>query len=317
MSNTLEATLRALIEPERQALSDLVFNHLKRTVERFLEKRLPDKTEYDVLKPHGGRVPGLREATNYAEAEAAMHRASGYGRNREPWAVEWRPDGDDRLRKTADETAEQYIQTFLTRALEKLTPVTDRRPGYTIEKPDGRLGSGTWVGSLRLELPGLTGFTFRLKIITNFTKYGDAYAQYPCTVHDAVLEAGGKPAGASIEEVWASVGYVPPPKPEGPPRKRWTKLVSGSVVEHNGRKILLHTPGEAKKQNIPADAAQVARIEAWYAGAGVEHVDGRVESVKWPEARKAAFLELERQVSDAQAKRAIRQAAFDHFFPAS
>jgi len=300
----LEATLRSLIEPEREAFVELVFNQLKRGVTSFLERRLPNKTEYEVLRPHGGQVPGLREATNYAEAEAAMWRTM-RARERGPWDVEWRPDADEQLRKLATQTAEFYIQTFLSRALAKLTPVVERRPGSTVVKGRGRLAGGAWLGVLLFRFPDGTDFEVRLQIKTNFTKYGKPYGQYPCTVHGAFT---------CIEDLWKSVGYVPPRRPEGPPRKRWTKVVSGSVVEHEGRPVLLQTPGQLKKLGIPADAPQIARIEASTHYGHVEHVDGRVDKIKWPEMRREAFLQIEQQVSYDQARRRMREAAFEHFF---
>lgn len=301
----LEATLRSLIEPERETFVTLVFDQLKRGIASFLERRLPNKTEYEVLQPHGGHVPGLREATNYIEAERAMFRKSCSPKNREPWSVEWRPDADAQLKKLAEETAEYYIQTFLSRALAKLSPVTDRRPGYTVVKGRGHLASGAWLGVLLFALPDGTRFEVRLQVKINFTKYGKPYGQYPCTVHGAFK---------SIEEVWKSVGYTPPPKPEGPPRKRWTKVVSGSVVEFNGRPVLIQTPGQLKKLGIPAEAPQIARIEASTHYGHIEYVDGRTDKVKWPDGRREAFMEIERHMSYDTARRHMREAAFEHFF---
>lgn len=301
----LETTLRSLIEPERESFAAMIFDHLKRGIESFLERRLPNKTEHEVMGPRGGEVPGLREATNYAEAEAAMWRTQKWAKEREPWAVEWKADGLANLHKMAERKAEEYIQTFLSRSLAKLQPVVDRVPDYMVVKGRGRLAGGAWLGVLLFRFPDGTGFEVRLQIKTNFTKYGDAYGQYPCTVHGAFT---------SIEELWTSVGYVPPPKPEGPPRKRWTKIVSGSVVEHNGRPVLIHTPGQLKKLGIPADVPQIARIEAWSQCGSVEYVDGRSDRVKWPESRQEAFKEMERHVGYDTARRRMREAAFEHFF---
>ena len=305
----LESDLRSMIEPERVQFVELIYNHLKESIDCFLEKRKPNKTLYDLYHRNDIIILGLREATNYYEAQSAMWRRDGSIKVHPEWTVEYRPDGLDALKKMAERTAEDYIQTFLARTMSKLTPVVERKPDFTMTKVS--------AGYLRFYFGPHMRFRCQLQIKTNYTKFGHPYAQYPCTFHDAVLSPDSKPCGVSIEDIWASVGYVPPPTPSGPPRKRWSKVVSGSVVEWEGKPVFIKTPGQLKKLGIPADVPQLARIEANGVYGRIEYVDGTMDHFKWTNEEKAKYdaVETDWNAGYDAAKRLRMDATFQHFYP--
>lgn len=330
---TLEADLRAMIEPERANFVELVYGQFKRVLDSFLEERKPNLYLEEVYTSQYFRFTpdGLREATNYYEESAKIHQQLHYRpikpEVRPHWEVGYKPGAKKILRHLAETVAEDYINTFLTRALEKLGPVVERKPNYKASKPEsvtftGRFEGGAWTGYLLFEWLDSVKFVAKLKIITNFSVRGKAFAQYPMTFHNCALDPTAEQEGrlglASIEQIWESVGYAPPKKPEGPPRKRWAKLVSGSVVEVNGRPVLLHTAGEGKKLGVPADAPQIARLEAWATGARLERVDGTTASFKYDLVERDKFIAVEQDYnlksSYAVASRMRQDYAFAEFF---
>lgn len=300
-TEALEAQLRELIEADRAAFVAYFAGRIRRGLERFLEDREGKKLAYEVYPDHQ-EPTGLREATDYRQAEAAYFEATHGIRvkldARQPWAVTFRPDADAAILKIAEQQAEDQIRTFLTRALEKLGPVVEGDPQYdATRKGQGRLNGAAWVGEMAFHFVGMK-FVARLKVILNWSAKGNPYHQYPMTFHNFTFDAGyGTPvrseASISIEEIWAAVGYTPPPTPPAMAR-RWKKLVTGAVVLVAGKPTLVESPSAAKKSGIPEDAEQVARIESVNVSKnpykGNPRISGRIE---WAADGKGKHIELE------------------------
>ncbi len=315
----LERDLRSLIETDRAALVDSIARCNHKIVDGFLSQRNDRLFLQDYYGPVRYRTAPLDvicEGTDYDAAVARFHRdhlrstyRPGKPETYPAWVVIKRADADQRLTRLAEVEAELYIQTFLSRALAKLGPVAESAPGYRVERIAALSGfsGGTWTGWLEFSWPDGRRFACQLKIITNW-RDNRPYAQYPATIHQAVLTVGAKPAGASIDDVWKAFSAEAPAAQ--PRRPRWTKLVKGSVVEVDGRFHLIKTPGQLKKQGLPVDAPQVARID----GHGhVDFADGTTRNIEWTSEQKQAFLHETRFDFDA-ARWKRTQWAFDTVF---
>jgi hypothetical protein len=248
---SLETTLRELVERDRATLATLFFTRFKRNIQNFIVQRGPRQTEYSFWE---GYIPFLRDVTNYKEW---IHRSL-------PFEVRFNDDADQKLMKFADAEATACIDTFVARAKSKLQPFIDRVESYSLSVNSFSSGftRGAWTGQLLLLSP-VTNATITLKIITNFSKFGEPYAQYPMTFGN----------GLSVEGLWALVGYK---APKAPPAPRWKKLVPGSVVLVDGSPLLIQSP-----KNFTGTAKQVARIEASETGYRIERADRSVLQHKW------------------------------------
>lgn len=225
-----------------------------------------------------------------------------------------KPDAPAIILGLATKEVEAIVLTFLTRAREKLGPVVERKSGIKMEKAGSRGGfeRGAWTGHIVFTFDDGTGFVATMKVITNFTKHGRSYGQYPMTFHEVRFGEDEPKSMASIEEIWASVGYVPPTPVRKP---RWSKIVPGCVVMHEGKRVFIPTPGVAKKLGITDEAEQIARIEAGGTSCFVEHADGRTEKYKYTAEDVIPFQALDREGSYNKASAARRDFAFRHFFP--
>lgn len=318
----LETQLRELIDTDRVQMVDYEFRYMKRQLERFLELRKPNKTPYDIYHAPAFPPDGIYSATTYDEAYKALGwQASSNVRNRPAFDVEFKPDADKTIRQLAEKEVEAMVVTFVNRAMDKLGPVVDVVPGLKMKKESrpNAFMQGAWVGYIGFEFESGLKFTAELKVIQNRSKHGKLFAQYPMTFYDATLpDSGGDfltKKATSIEDIWASIGYVPPPPT---PRPRWSKLVGGSVVKHDGKVVFIGTPGVAKKLGIPQYAEQIARIESNEYGCYIEHADGTKDKHKYTEAELALFSEAEGEYPNknySKGTEARRQFAFKKFFP--
>jgi hypothetical protein len=314
----LQQSLRDLIETERVALVEFYAAKFRTGVARFLEHRQPNQTIHDVYREEIQTPLGIREATDHDDAFAAL----GNDRylpvlRRPPFVVQLRPDADAILHAIAERQVEGLIQTFITRATEKLGPVVERRPSFDTIKIAGDFRRGLWTGRIKFNFSNGLEFTAELKIVANVSKYGRPFAQYPMTFYNAFLHPHlhdtvvFEKKTASIEEIWAAVGYVPATPA---PKPRWTKLVSGSVVRIEGRCVLVGTPKQAKTLGIPDDAEQIARIDVFHRSYSVEYADGRRDRRSFTDTEMFEINGIEDgSYSKAQARR--RCIAFAHFFP--
>ena len=321
----LEEKLRALVEPERVHFVEMFSVVIKKTLNAFLERRKPNLFLYDIYKVYY-EPTGLRSATDYHERSKDWHENYQAGLDYNyfkpetypAWEVTFKPDADAQIKKIAQQQAEDLIRVFINRARSKLDPIVDRRSNYTVDKlennPPNYGNPGLWTGELQFHFVDGPRFIGRLQIKTNYTKFGDPYFQYPMTFHDVACQ-DEKAASASIEEIWGMVGYNPPPIPIGPPRKKWSKLVGGSVVLHEGKHVLLTTPGIIKKLGIPATAEQVARINAGSTGAYIEYIEGNTDNFKWTIEQRDAFIKMESNGNWNKASAERKLTAFNHYFP--
>lgn len=247
---SLETTLRELVEQDRAVLATLFFERFKRNIQSFIVGRGPRQTEYSFWE---GYIPFLRDVTNYKEW---THRSL-------PFEVRFNDDADQKLMKFADAEATASIDTFVARAKSKLQPFVDRVESYSLSVTSvSGFRRGAWTGHLLLVSP-VTNTSITLKIITNFSKFGEPYSQYPMTFGN----------GLSLEGLWALVGYK---APKAPPAPRWKKLVPGSVVLVDGSPLLIQSP-----KNFTGTAKQIARIEAFETGYRIERADRSVVQHKW------------------------------------
>jgi hypothetical protein len=317
---SLEAALLELIEAERQSFVKLFSERVEKRVAHFLEKRGPNETPEDFYRAFG--VPeGIREATDCHDALQRLYQTGDRGfarftkQNRPPYVISLRPDAADRIRAIAERQAEEVLRAFINRALEKLGPVVDRKGGFTVNKHTAhhsgfRQGVGHWEGSLTLEFDDSTKLNATLSIITNYTKYHVPYGQYPMRFFDCVLVPGEAPGAASIEEIWASVGYVLPPKAK---KARWGKVVSGSVLKADGKFYLLSGPSGLKKLGL-TDYEQVARITRREKGALVEYADTTRKFYELTASEQARIEEVEKAYQHNLADIERRRFAFNALF---
>jgi hypothetical protein len=293
-----------------------------------------------VLKIHevyeGYEPIGIRETTDYTQAEAAFCQKFPYcikPADREAWPVGYRNGASEIITKLATEQAEAQIQAFISRARAKLDPVAKRAGEYRVRKMgDGGLQGSVWVGELQFSFlggekgvgKGLT-FTARFKVITNFSKHGKPYGQYPITFHDLVHTADAPiMTSASIEDLWRMVNYKAAPAAQEP-IQRWKKLVAGSVVLIDGQPTLIESPSRAKALGIADDTPQIARIESVIvdghnrtnfpsARGRIDHADGRRERITLERDFAATAFALEDagkyNQAVAEGRRLIFAAAF-------
>jgi hypothetical protein len=317
----LQLQLREMIEADREQIVAYYAKWFKAGIEHFLKNRQPNLAPQEVYDRNKGEEQpiGIFEATTFAEAfEALGHKRYNNKVNRPAFEVTFKPNADEIINKLAAKEVEQMVLTFLGRATQKLGPLVERSPDYKMTRcgTQGGFSGGAWVGMIDFLFKDGVNFIATMKVITNFTKYGKPYGQYPMTFHEVRFGPMEEPVGmASIEELWAGVGYVPPPPQK---RARWSKLVGGSVVIHEGKRVFISTPGVAKKLNVPQTADQIARIEANETWCHVEYADGTKGKHKYSEDELKLFSEAEGVYPNknyAKGTEARRKFAYETFFP--
>jgi hypothetical protein len=191
----LETELRDLIEQERVAFVEMFSKQIRQGIDSFLERRKPNLYLSDVY--HNFVPPGLMEATNVREAEAAFRKQIMYRylspADRPHFEVSLLLDADEQIRKIAERQAEDMIQTFVHRVMSKLGPVVNTKSDFQIERIQGRgLSGGAWEGDLRFTFEDGTYFSANLKIITNYSKFHVPFGQYPMRFYDCSLMDTGR-----------------------------------------------------------------------------------------------------------------------------
>jgi hypothetical protein len=310
----LETEIRALIEPERQSFVTLFAERIERQIAHFLMKREPNQTLEEFYRNSSFGMPeGIRESL-MMDPEGIRNRH--IKKDRRPAFPYYRNvKATEIIQKIAERNADDVLAAFINRALHKLGPVVERKGLFTVAKiTDGRSefdrAIGHWEGLLTLVFEDGTQFSATLTIITNFSKFGKPFGQYPMRFFNCVLSSDAESGAASIEEIWGSVGYV-----EAPPVKkpRWAKVVSGSVLLANGSHYLVSSPGKLAKLGL-TDYEQVARIEHQSYGARVEYQDGTVKRHEFTEDEKAKIEALERDCKFTKATEKRRELAFQALF---
>jgi hypothetical protein len=312
----LETEIRALIEPERQSFMTIFAEGIEHQIDYFLASRRPNQTLEEFYR-NFGMPEGVRESL-VMDPEGVRNRH--IQKDRPAFPYHRHEQADEIIRRISERNADDVLAAFINRVMHKLSPVVARKGDFTVAKTTDSLSRferarGCWEGVLSLVFEDGTKFSARLTIITNFTKFGKPFGQYPMRFFDCVLvphdehtivESGA----ASIEEIWASVGYVLPPPTKKP---RWAKVVSGSVLLANGTHHLVSSPGKLKKLGL-VDYEQVARIEVQSYGARVEYQDGMVKRYEFTEDEKAQVEALERAYKYNKATEKRRELVFQGLF---
>jgi hypothetical protein len=292
----LETEIRALIEPERQSFVTIFAERIERQIANFLANRKPSQTLEEFYRSYG-MPEGVRESL-VMDPEAVRDRRLWGKRpeDRPAFSYHRHEQADAIIRSISERNANDVLAAFISRALHKLSPVVERKGDFTVAKTTDHFSkferaTGYWEGVLSLVFEDGTKFSATLTIITNFSKFGKPFGQYPMRFFDCVLVPGADGFGAaSIEEIWASVGYVPAPPAK---KSRWSKVISGSVLLANGTYHLVSSPGKLKKLGL-TDYEQVARIGDQTWGGRVEYQDGTAKRYSFTEDEKAQLEALEK-----------------------
>jgi hypothetical protein len=309
----LETEVRALVEPERQSFVTLFSERIERQVAHFLTERKPNQTLEEFYRNSSFGTPeGVRESL-VIDPEGARNRH--IRKDRPDFLYHRDEKATEIIQKIAERSADDVLAAFINRTLQKLGPVVERKSGFKVSKTTDRLSgfekaTGHWEGILYLAFEDGTMFSASLKIITNYSKLGKPFGQYPMRFFGCVLYPGNGSCPASIEEIWASVGYVPPSPAKSP---RWAKVVSGSVLLANGTHYLVSSPGKLKKLGL-TDYEQVARIHNQSWGARVEYNDGTEKKYRFTEGELDQLKELESEYKFNQALTRRREFAFQALF---
>lgn len=313
----LETAIRALIEPERQSFVTLFAERIERQITHFLASRKPNQALEDFYGRSFGVPEGVRESLVMDLEAARTHHLWRNWADSPVFSYYRHEKAGEIIQQISERNANDVLAAFINRTLYKLSPVVMRKDNFTVEKiTDCSSGFdravGNWEGILSLVFEDGTKFSASLTIITNFSKFGKPFGQYPMRFSDCVLVPGTESGAASIEEIWGSVGYVPPPPTKKP---RWAKVVSGSVLLANGTHYLVSSPGKLKKLGL-TDYEQVARIEIQSYGARVEYNDGTVKRHEFTEEEKAQIEALERaykfNLAATKRRELVFQALFDN-----
>jgi hypothetical protein len=307
----LQIEIRALVEPERQSFVTLFSERIERSIAYFLAKRQPNETLEDFYR-NVGLPEGVRESL-VMDPEGVKTRH--LRKDRPAFPYHRHEKATEIIQKISERNADDVLAAFINRALHKLGPVVERKAGFTVDKTTYissgyERANGYWEGVLSLVFEDGTRFSASLTIITNFSKFGKPFGQYPMRFFGCVLSPGAESGAASIEEIWGSVGYV-----EAPPAKkpRWAKVVSGSVLLANGMHHLVSTPSKLAKMGL-ADYEQVARIEAQSYGGRIEYQDGTVKRHQFTEDEQAQIKALEKAGQYNQATAKCRELVFQAMF---
>jgi hypothetical protein len=312
----LEAEIRDLIEPERQSFVAIFSERIERQINHFLAKRKPNQfLEEFYLSVEGGIPEGVRESLILDEQVVRERRFYIRDKNRADFGYHRSEQADAIIRKIAERNADDVLQTFISRTMSKLSHVVARKGDFTVVKNTaGHSGyaraAGHWEGVLVIDFEDGTSLSANLTIITNFSKYGRPFGQYPMRFFNCVLSPGAAYTASSIEEIWASVGYVPAPPSKKP---RWAKVVSGSVLLANGTHHLVATPSKLAKMGL-TDYEQVARIETFDHHARIEHQDSRVERYNFTEGERAQLEALEKAYKFTKATALRKELTFQALF---
>jgi hypothetical protein len=309
----LEAEIRELVESERQSFVTLFSERIERQIANFLGTRRPNQTLEEFYSM--GMPEGVREAL-VMDPEAVKARILWRNRKDRPAFLYHRHErADEIIRTISERNAEFVLAEFINRALHKLGPVVERKADFKIMTRTAtgsgfERATGNWEGMISLAFEDGTQLCATLMIITNFSKFGKPFGQYPMRFYGCVLTPGVEAGSASIEEIWASVGYVEPPPTKKP---RWAKVVSGSVLLANGTHYLVSSPGKLKKLGL-TDYEQVARIQDQSWGARVEYNDGDVKKYKFTDEELVQLQAMEKNYKFNQALAKRRELAFQALF---
>jgi hypothetical protein len=312
----LETEIRALIEPERQSFVTLFAERIERQIANFLEKRQSNQTLGSFYRQSG--IPeGVSESLEVDRESAKNHYFWPNQADRPAFQYHRHEKASEIIQRISERNANNVLAAFINRTLSKLGPVVERKGSFTVAKNTDRYSGfdravGNWEGILSLVFQDGTKLSARLTIITNFSKFGMPFGQYPMRFFDCVLDstADGRMDAASIEEIWASVGYVLPPPAKKP---RWARVVSGSVLLANGVHYLVLSTGKFKKLDL-VDYEQVARIETQDDSARVEYQDGTVTRYKFTKEDKVQIEFWESQYKFNKATEKRRELVFQALF---
>ena len=309
----LEAEIRALVEPERQSFVTLFSQRIESQIANFLAKREPNQTLEEFYRNSMFGIPeGVRESL-VMDPEGVRNRHLRKDRPAFPYHRHER--ATEIIQKISERNANDVLLAFIHRTLEKLGPVVERKADFQVSKSTDRFSgfekaTGHWEGALYLVFGDSTQFSATLKIITNYSKFGKPFGQYPMRFFGCRLSPGTEFCSASIEEIWASVGYVPAPPAKKP---RWAKVVSGSVLLANGTYHLVSSPGKLNKLGL-VNYEIVARIHDQTWGARVEYNDGTDKKYRFTEDQLAQLKALEAAYKFNQALAKRREFTFQALF---
>jgi hypothetical protein len=309
----LETEIRGLVEPERQSFVTLFSERIERNIAHFLEKREPNQFLEEFYRNSSFGIPEGVQESLVADPEGVKNRY--IRKDRPAFTYSRHEKAGEIIQKISERNADDVLQTFISRAMSKLSYVVARKGGFTAAKATaGHSGyaraAGHWEGVLVLDFEDSTSLSANLTIVTNFSKFGKPFGQYPMRFFNCILSPGAAYTAASIEEIWASVGYVPASPTKKP---RWAKVVSGSVLLANGTHHLVPSPGKLKSLSL-TDYEQVARIETSDHHARIEHQDSRVERYNFTEGERAQLEALEKEYKFTKATALRKELAFQALF---
>jgi hypothetical protein len=309
----LETEIRALIEPERRSFVTLFSGRIEHQIAHFLAKRQPNQTLEEFYRNSSFGTPqGVRESL---VMDSNGVRIQYIWKDRPAFSYHRHEQATEIIQKIAERNADNVLTAFINRTLSKLGPVVERKDDFKVSKATDRFSgferaTGHWEGNLYLSFEDGTLFSASLQIITNYSKFGEPFGQYPMRFFDSMLRPGIASGSVSIEEIWESVGYTPPLPAKKP---RWTKVVSGSVLLINDTYHLVTTPGKFKNVNQVAHE-QVARIHDQTWGALVEYSDGTEKRYRFTDDELAQLKQVESAYQFNKALKKRREFAFQALF---
>jgi hypothetical protein len=150
--------------------------------------------------------------------------------NRPNFAVAWSRTADDTIKAEVKKLVDEIVAAFIDKTLDKVADILIAKKEYGCELKSGSFHSGSFEGDLTISFPDGTSFRTHVILKTNYTAYGNPYAQYPLTFHDVVAETGGIPSAMlSQDEVHNSFGVPKWTEPKKQ-KKPWSLVKIGDVL---------------------------------------------------------------------------------------
>jgi hypothetical protein len=265
----VERSIAKLCGHHRNAYEEFLFERRKAAIQTFMDSRKPNETAYDhYLAPHLKWLESTHAETDWRhvrdlkhEAERWMAHVAKYtthprlhkrydgtkrrtvdfedyssfkswleAHKRPNFHVAWKRTADATIKAEIKQQVDGIVSMFIQKTIDKVADFLIAKGEYKCELKTGRFGSGLFEGDLTISFPNGTSFRTHVILKTNFTAYGDPYAQYPLTFHDVVAETGGtSSAMLSQDEVYAAFGVAKWTEPKKQ-KKAWTTVKIGDVL---------------------------------------------------------------------------------------
>ena len=206
--------------------------------------------------------------------------------------VKWRRTANATIKAEVKRKVDDIVGVFIHKTLDKVADILIAKGEYECELKTGCFGSGSFEGDLSISFADGTSFRTHVILKTNYTAYGDPYAQYPLTFHDIVAETGNTSIAMTSQDGVHTLFGVPKWTEPKKQKKPWSIVTIGDVLRTRtmskciclstrGNLATVFRPGKGETQLTPDDiVAVLARTTRVKACVRVEPFEGQAFTIE-------------------------------------